>query len=197
MFTGHRDHEKIILATFFTLSKNEYKSPKCRFTGKTFRMIIWGLWPTRGAKNPKPRLNMVPGSIKRHVPSNGASPTCLLCQNNQEIQGTVTEVEKRTHCTWVPGNMLEMSFNSFLSSPNNFFLEKDLRAKKWVVSTCLLDKGIMKINLATKFTLYKNDYKSPKCRFPGKTLGMIIWGFCDLPGGQKNPNHDKIWSPAA
>ena len=81
--------------------------------------------------------------------------------------------------------MVEMSFKSFLFTPNNFLPKLDLRAMKWVVPTCLLGKPIMKINAVTFITLSKNDYKNPKSRFTGKTFRVIIWGFCGVPEGQK------------
>ena len=63
---------KINAVTFITLSKNDYKNPKSRFTGKTFRVIIWGFWVLPGGKNPKPRHNMLLTSIKRRVLGNGS-----------------------------------------------------------------------------------------------------------------------------
>ena len=44
---------KINSVTFVTLSKNDYKNPKSRFTGKTFRVIIWGFWVLPGGKKPQ------------------------------------------------------------------------------------------------------------------------------------------------
>ena len=92
--------------------------------------------------------------------------------------------------------MVEMSFKSFLFTPNNFLPKLDLRAMKWVVPTCLLGKPIMKINAVIFITLSKNDYKNPKSLYGENLQGDNI-GILGSTRGQKTPNHVKICSPPA
>ena len=44
---------------------------------------------------------------------------------------------------------MRMSLNSLVIVPDSFFLERDLQAKMLVVSSRLLDIGIIEINLET------------------------------------------------
>ena len=134
---------------------------------------------------------MLPASIKRHLLANGSNFKLVLVLEYLSHRRASTEEPYYTPSTWVSKNLVEMSLKSFFMSPNNFLLEKDLRAMKWVVSTCLLDKRIMKNHSVTLFTLCKNDCKSPKCRFTGKTFRVIIWGFWVLPGGKKPQTTSK------
>ena len=50
---------------------------------------------------------------------------------------------------------MRMSLNSLVIVPDSFFLERDLRAKMLVVSTRLLDIGIIKMYLETFFDFDK------------------------------------------
>ena len=50
---------------------------------------------------------------------------------------------------------MRMSLNSLVIVPDSFFLERDLRAKMLVVSTRLLDIGIIKMYLETFFDFGK------------------------------------------
>ena len=67
---------KINAVTFITLSKNDYKNPKSRFTGKTFRVIIWGFCVLPGGKKPQTTTKYAPRHHKTSLPPNGSHLNC-------------------------------------------------------------------------------------------------------------------------
>ena len=120
---------------------------------------------------------MLPASIKRHVLANGNHFKLVLVLEYLRHRRASTEEPYYTPSTWVSKNLVEISLKSFFMSPNNFLLEKNLRAMKWVVSTCLLDKRIMKNHSATlhtlcKMWLYGENLQGDNMEIVGSTRGQ-------------------------
>ena len=99
------------------------------------------LGSTRGQKTPKPRHNMLLTSIKRRVLGNGSHFKLVFVPEHLGHRRARTEEPYYTPSTWVSENLVEMSLKSFFMSHNNFLLEKDLRAMKWVVSNVYWTTG--------------------------------------------------------
>ena len=139
---------------------------------------------------------MLPASIKRHVLANGSHFKLVLVLEYLRHRSASTEEPYFTPSTWVSKNLVEMSLKLFFMSPNNFLLEKDLRAMKWVVSTCLLDKRIMK-NHSVSLCSQEELQKKFKMSLYGENFQGDNMGILGSTRGQKTPNHVKICSPPA
>ena len=85
---------------------------------------------------------------------------------------------------------MRMSLNSLVIVPDSFFLERDLRAKMLVVSTRLLDIGIIEMYLETFFDFGKFSVKKSKMSLYGENPWGGNLGIVGPSRGQTNPNHE-------
>ena len=92
---------------------------------------------------------MLPGSIKPVVLPHETRFKFFFVSEQQPHLYMERHRAKSIGCYMSVRNIMRMSLNSLVIVPDSFFLERDLQAKMLVVSSRLLDIGIIEIYLET------------------------------------------------